>query len=73
LLFNSEDTLLAALEDLRAGRSLVETAAAYHIPRSTLHVKARTQGIGLTITRQEHSGERVQAAIQAVAGMLTLQ
>lgn len=72
MLFNSEDTLLAALEDLRAGRSLVETAATYRIPRSTLHVKARTQGIGLTITRQEHSGERVQAAIQAVAGMLTL-
>jgi hypothetical protein len=72
LLFNSEDMLLAALEDLRAGRSLVETAAAYRIPRSTLHVKARAQGIALTITRQEHSGERVQAAIQAVAGMLTL-
>jgi hypothetical protein len=72
LLFNSEDMLLAALEDLRAGRSLVETAAAYRIPRSTLHVKARAQGIALTITRQEHSGERVQAAIQAVAGILTL-
>lgn len=65
--------LLAALEDLRAGRSLVETAAAYRIPRSTLHVKARAQGIALTITRQEHSGERVQAAIQAVADGASLQ
>ncbi|PNF17758.1 hypothetical protein B7P43_G06881 [Cryptotermes secundus] len=71
--YYSEDMLLAALEDLRAGRSLVETAAAYRIPRSTLHVKARAQGIALTITRQEHSGERVQAAIQAVADGASLQ
>lgn len=63
--------LLAALEDLRAGRALVETAATYRIPRSTLYVRARAQGIPLTITRQEHSGERVQAAVQAVAGKLT--
>jgi hypothetical protein len=63
--------LLAALEDLRAGRALVETAATYRIPRSTLYVRARAQGIPLTITRQEHSGERVQAAVKAVAGNLT--
>jgi len=69
---DSEAMLLAALEDLRAGRALVETAATYHIPRSTLYVRARAQGIPLTITRQEHSGERVQAAIQAVAGKLTI-
>jgi hypothetical protein len=69
--FNSEDMMLAALEDLRAGRTLVETAATYHIPRSTLYVRARAHGIALSITRQEHSGERVQAAVQAVAGKLT--
>ncbi|GFG30528.1 hypothetical protein Cfor_05018, partial [Coptotermes formosanus] len=63
-----EDMMLAALEDLRAGRTLVETAATYHIPRSTLYVRARAHGIALSITRQEHSGERVQAAVQAVAG-----
>ena len=62
--------MLAALEDLRAGRTLVETAANYHIPRSTLYVRARAHGIALSITRQEHSGERVQAAVQAVAGKL---
>ena len=60
--------LLAALEDLRAGRTLVETSTNYHVPRSTLYVRARAQGIPLTITRQEHSGEKVQAAIQAVSG-----
>ena len=62
--------MLAALEDLRAGRTLVETAANYRIPRSTLYVRARAHGIALSITRQEHSGERVQAAVQAVAGKL---
>lgn len=62
--------MMAALEDLRAGRTLVETAATYHIPRSTLYVRARAHGITLSITRQEHSGERVQAAVQAVAGKL---
>ncbi|KDR15924.1 modifier of mdg4-like isoform X2 [Zootermopsis nevadensis] len=71
--YYSEDMLLAALEDLRAGRALVETAATYRIPRSTLYVRARAQGIPLTITRQEHSGERVQAAVQAVAGGASLQ
>jgi hypothetical protein len=69
--FNSEDMMMAALEDLRAGRTLVETAATYHIPRSTLYVRARAHGIALSITRQEHSSERVQAAVQAVAGKLT--
>ncbi|PSN32476.1 hypothetical protein C0J52_22275 [Blattella germanica] len=70
---SSEDMLLAALEDLRAGRTLVETSANYHIPRSTLYVRARAQGIPLTITRQEHSGERVQAAIRAVSDGASLQ
>ncbi|XP_067003418.2 uncharacterized protein [Anabrus simplex] len=69
----SEAMLLAALDDLRAGRSLVETAAAHRIPRSTLYVRARAQGVAMTITRQEHSGERVQAAVQAVTDGASLQ
>lgn len=71
--FYSEDMLLAALEDLRAGRTLVETSTTYCIPRSTLYVRARAQGIPLTITRQEHSGEKVQAAIRAVSDGASLQ
>ncbi|XP_069699745.1 modifier of mdg4-like [Periplaneta americana] len=71
--YYSEDMLLAALEDLKGGRALVETAATYRIPRSTLYVRARAQGIPLTITRQEHSGERVQAAVRAVSDGASLQ
>ncbi|KAJ9575602.1 hypothetical protein L9F63_007536, partial [Diploptera punctata] len=68
-----EGMLLAALEDLRAGRSLMETSTTYHIPRSTLYVRARAQGIPLTLTRQEHSGEKIQAAIRAVSDGASLQ
>lgn len=69
----SEDSLSAALNDLVAGRSLVETAAAHHIPRSTLYTRARAYGVVPIITRQEYSGDKISAAIQAVSAGASLQ
>nr|CAD7407086.1 unnamed protein product [Timema poppensis] len=67
-LFVSEESIAQALEDLKSGRTLVETAIAHNVPRSTLYVRARTQHVSLAYTRQEHSGEIIKAAVQAVVG-----
>ncbi|XP_063235271.1 uncharacterized protein LOC134538153 isoform X2 [Bacillus rossius redtenbacheri] len=69
----SEEALAAALEELRAGRSLVSTAGEHGIPRSTLYVRARSQGIQLAVCRRGHRGDRVQAAIKAVTDGASLQ
>lgn len=65
----SEDALSAALDDLAGGRSLLETANLYHIPRSTLYARARSYGITPTIARQEYSEEKLAAAIETVKGL----
>lgn len=69
----SEEQLAAALKDLRCGQLLGDTALAHNIPRSTLYVRAKSEGIPITVTRQEHSGENVNAAVQAVNGGASLQ
>nr|CAD7259379.1 unnamed protein product [Timema shepardi] len=72
-LFVSEESIAQALEDLKSGRTLVETAIAHNVPRSTLYVRARTQHVSLAYTRQEHSGEIIKAAVQAVVDGASLQ
>lgn len=62
----SEEQLAAALKDLKSGQLLRETASIHNIPRSTLYVRARAEGIPITVTRQEHSGDNVNAAVEAV-------
>ncbi|XP_049784678.1 protein bric-a-brac 2-like isoform X2 [Schistocerca cancellata] len=69
----SDESMEAALAEIRDGRPLVETAAAHRIPRSTLYVRACAKGIVPTMTRREHSGENVQAAVRAVTGGASLQ
>ncbi|XP_046385208.1 uncharacterized protein LOC124155437 isoform X2 [Ischnura elegans] len=69
----SEESLSEALDELRRGRPLLETAAAHHIPRSTLYVRARGLGIQLPLTRQEYPGEMMSAAIQAVQSGTSLK
>lgn len=64
--FCSEEQLATALEALREGHLLGETAAAHNIPRSTLYIRAKAGGVPTRMTRQEHSGENVNAAVQAV-------
>lgn len=63
---SSEDQLAAALSDLRNGQLLRETAMAHNVPRSTLYVRAKAEGIAIAMTRKGHSGENVDAAVQAV-------
>ncbi|KAG8259788.1 hypothetical protein J6590_004915 [Homalodisca vitripennis] len=67
------DALSAALDDLAQGRSLLETANTHHIPRSTLYARARSYGITPTITRQEHSEEKITAAVETVKAGASLQ
>ncbi|GLH14797.1 Uncharacterized protein GBIM_19109 [Gryllus bimaculatus] len=69
----TEETLTAALQDLKSGRSLLETSAAHHIPRSTLYVRARSQSIPIVPSRQDHPREKIQAAVQAVSEGASLQ
>nr|CAD7458609.1 unnamed protein product [Timema tahoe] len=71
--FPNEESIAQALEDLKSGRTLVETAIAHNVPRSTLYVRARTQHVSLAYTRQEHSGEIIKAAVQAVVDGASLQ
>ncbi|KAG8224609.1 hypothetical protein J437_LFUL009174 [Ladona fulva] len=69
----SEEALCEALAELRRGRPLIEAAAAHHIPRSTLYVRARSSGIQLPLIRQEYPGEMINAAVQAVQGGSSLK
>lgn len=62
----SEEQLATALKDLKSGQLLRETASTHNIPRSTLYVRAKAEGIPITVSRQEHSGDNVSAAVEAV-------
>lgn len=58
----------AALEELKRGKSLMQTAYAHKIPRSTLYFRARNLGVTNNLTRPEYSSEKVRQAFKAVAG-----
>lgn len=68
----SEEELSAALNDLISGKSLIKTASAHSIPRSTLYSRARAYGLAPVITRQEYSGDKITAAVKAVSGKTLL-
>ncbi|XP_073971387.1 uncharacterized protein isoform X2 [Rhodnius prolixus] len=69
----SEGSLGWALSDMEKGMSLVEAARLHKIPRSTLYAKAK-QHSGLRIaSRKEHTNQDCQAAVQAIAGGLSLK
>lgn len=64
----SDDMLAAAINDLRAGQTLIEAATKHNIPRSTLYMRAKALGIHLNASRNEYPAECMNAAITAVIG-----
>lgn len=64
----SEDMLAAAINDLKAGQTLIEASTKHNIPRSTLYMRAKALGIHLNASRNEYPAECMKAAINAVIG-----
>lgn len=64
----SEDMLMAAINDLRAGHTLIEAATNHGIPRSTLYMRAKSLGLHLNASRNEYSADCMKGAIDAVLG-----
>ncbi|XP_015514497.1 protein abrupt isoform X1 [Neodiprion pinetum] len=69
----SEDMLMAAINDLKTGHTLVEAATSHGIPRSTLYMRAKALGLHLNASRNEYSAECMKAAINAVLEGSSLQ
>ncbi|XP_003396803.1 protein abrupt-like [Bombus affinis] len=69
----SEDMLAAAINDLKAGQTLIEASTKHNIPRSTLYMRAKALGIHLNASRNEYPAECMKAAINAVIGGSSLQ
>ncbi|XP_043586572.1 uncharacterized protein LOC122569498 isoform X2 [Bombus pyrosoma] len=69
----SEDMLTAAINDLKAGQTLIEASTKHNIPRSTLYMRAKALGIHLNASRNEYPAECMKAAINAVIGGSSLQ
>lgn len=62
-----------ALKEMKAGRSLCDTAAAFNIPRTTLYMRARSTGIISIAHKLSYTKEQLEEAINAVKGeLLTL-
>ncbi|XP_012259404.2 uncharacterized protein LOC105687991 [Athalia rosae] len=69
----SEDMLMAAIDDLKAGHTLIEAATKHGIPRSTLYMRAKALGLHLNASRNEYSPECMKAAINSVLEGSSLQ
>lgn len=64
----SDDMLASAINDLKAGQTLIEASTKHNIPRSTLYMRAKALGIHLNASRNEYPAECMKAAINAVIG-----
>jgi hypothetical protein len=64
----NDDMLTSAINDLKLGHTLIETATKYNIPRSTLYMRAKALGIHLNASRNGYPAECMNAAITAVIG-----
>lgn len=62
----SDDMLASAINDLKLGQTLIETATKHNIPRSTLYMRAKALGIHLNASRNGYPAECMNAAISAV-------
>lgn len=62
----SDDMLTSAINDLKLGQTLIETASKHNIPRSTLYMRAKALGIHLNASRNGYPAECMNAAITAV-------
>lgn len=69
----SEDAMLAALDDMKSGKNLVEAAAKHHVPRTTLYMRARAIGACPAMVRKGYPREKINAALECVAGGSSLQ
>ncbi|RLU17015.1 hypothetical protein DMN91_011084 [Ooceraea biroi] len=69
----NDDMLASAINDLKLGQTLIETATKYNIPRSTLYMRAKALGIHLNASRNGYPVECMNAAITAVIGGSSLQ
>lgn len=68
----SDDMLASAINDLKLGQTLIETATKHNIPRSTLYMRAKALGIHLNASRNDYPAECMSAAITAVIGWYSL-
>ncbi|XP_075230079.1 uncharacterized protein LOC142329395 isoform X2 [Lycorma delicatula] len=69
----SEEAMLAALEDMKAGKNLVKAAAKHRVPRTTLYMRARAIGAWPAMVRKGYPREKISAALESVAGGSSLQ
>lgn len=69
----SDDMLASAINDLKAGQTLIEASTKHNIPRSTLYMRAKALGIHLNASRNEYPAECMKAAINAVIGWYLFQ
>ena len=65
----TDEQLEAAINDIKNGKPLPDTAAKYNIPRSTLYMRAKVLNIALTLAKSEYTFEDMTAAIDLVLGM----
>lgn len=64
----NDEMLASAINELKLGQTLIETATKYNIPRSTLYMRAKALGIHLNVSRNGYPAECMNAAITAVIG-----
>ncbi|XP_014230323.1 uncharacterized protein LOC106654809 [Trichogramma pretiosum] len=69
----TDEQLEAAIADIRAGKSLIDTAIQHKIPRSTLYVRAKVLNIPLAPTKNDYTHEDMRAAIKLVLAGSSLQ
>jgi hypothetical protein len=67
---SSDATVEIALKEMKAGRSLCDTATAFNIPRTTLYMRARSCGVINPMQKLGYNKEQLQDAINAVKGLL---
>lgn len=65
----TDEMLVNAINDIKAGNSLLDAAAKFHIPRSTLYMRAKVLGLSLNNHKCEYTVDDMKAAIEAVIGM----
>lgn len=68
----SDEALTAAMNDIQAGKTLLETATKHGIPRSTLYMRVKTLGLTLAPARSDYTNEDMRQAIDQVIGTLII-
>ncbi|XP_058800883.1 uncharacterized protein LOC131669773 isoform X2 [Phymastichus coffea] len=69
----TDKMLTNAINDIKAGTSLLDAAAKFHIPRSTLYMRAKILGLTLNNHKCDYTADDMKAAIDAVIAGSSLQ